>query len=165
MLHLELAGRSNPPLPLARLRAGGQLAELRADDLRFSAEETAAPPCPGPIRRHCRAGRRAAEDSTRIAHLRVTPHGGIGSYRPRERSTRPGPRCYRVWAWRLAEEMTVKQIRIQRPGARRERSRREALPPDPRDPDVVRAKALARSGRPRRQVPGRAVPVPRPAET
>jgi MalT-like TPR region len=26
----------------------------------------AAPPCPGPARRHCRAGRRAAEDSTRM---------------------------------------------------------------------------------------------------
>lgn len=54
----------------------------------------------------------------------------------------------------------MKQTRIQRPRARRERPWREALPPDPRDPDVVRAKALARSGHPRRQVPGRAVPVP-----
>ena len=33
--------RADPPLPLARLRAGGQLAELRAADLRFSAEEAA----------------------------------------------------------------------------------------------------------------------------
>jgi LuxR family transcriptional regulator, maltose regulon positive regulatory protein len=41
-LHLVLASRSDPPLPLARLRAGGQLAELRAADLRFSAEEAAA---------------------------------------------------------------------------------------------------------------------------
>ena len=41
-LHLVLAGRSDPPLPLARLRAGGQLAELRADELRFTAEEAAA---------------------------------------------------------------------------------------------------------------------------
>src|SRR5262249_26910178 len=31
-----------PPLPLARLRAGRQLAELRADDLRFTADEAAA---------------------------------------------------------------------------------------------------------------------------
>ena len=38
-LHLVLAGRSDPPLPLARLRAGRQLAELRARDLRFTAEE------------------------------------------------------------------------------------------------------------------------------
>src|SRR5438876_166643 len=37
-----LAGRSDPPLRLPRLRAGGQLAELRADDLRFSADEAAA---------------------------------------------------------------------------------------------------------------------------
>ncbi len=41
-LHLVLASRADPPLPLARLRAGGQLAELRTADLRFSAEETAA---------------------------------------------------------------------------------------------------------------------------
>jgi len=37
-----VASRADPPLPLARLRAGGQLAELRAADLRFTAEETAA---------------------------------------------------------------------------------------------------------------------------
>ena len=41
-LHLVLASRSDPPLPLARLRAGGQLAELRAAELRFTAEEAAA---------------------------------------------------------------------------------------------------------------------------
>jgi len=37
----------------------------------------------------------------------------------------------------------MKRIRIQRPRARRERDWGEALPPDPRDPDVVRVKALA----------------------
>jgi LuxR family transcriptional regulator, maltose regulon positive regulatory protein len=41
-VHLVLASRADPALPLARLRAGGQLAELRADDLRFTAEEAAA---------------------------------------------------------------------------------------------------------------------------
>jgi LuxR family transcriptional regulator, maltose regulon positive regulatory protein len=41
-VNLVLVGRSDPPLPLARLRASGQLAELRADDLRFTAEEAAA---------------------------------------------------------------------------------------------------------------------------
>ena len=40
-LHLVLASRADPPLPLARLRASGQLAELRTADLRFSAEEAA----------------------------------------------------------------------------------------------------------------------------
>jgi hypothetical protein len=77
--------------------------------------------------------------------------------------TRRGTPCRRARTWRLAKEMTVKQTRIQRPRARRARPWHEALPPDPRDPDVVRAKALARSGHPRRRVPGRAVPVPRPA--
>src|SRR6266516_1741119 len=41
-LHLVLASRADPPLPLARLRAGAQLAELRTADLRFTAEEAAA---------------------------------------------------------------------------------------------------------------------------
>src|SRR6266566_6610081 len=40
-LRLVLASRSDPPLPLARLRAGGQLAELRAAELRFTTEEAA----------------------------------------------------------------------------------------------------------------------------
>ena len=40
-LHLVLASRSDPPLPLARLRARGQLTELRADELRFTPDETA----------------------------------------------------------------------------------------------------------------------------
>jgi LuxR family maltose regulon positive regulatory protein len=41
-LHLVVAGRSDPPLPLADLRAGGRLAELRAADLRFTTAEVAA---------------------------------------------------------------------------------------------------------------------------
>ena len=41
-LHLVLASRAGPPLPLPRLRAGGQLAELCTDDLRFTADEAAA---------------------------------------------------------------------------------------------------------------------------
>jgi len=38
-LRLVLASRADPPLPLARLRARGQLAELRQRDLRFTVEE------------------------------------------------------------------------------------------------------------------------------
>jgi LuxR family maltose regulon positive regulatory protein len=40
-LQLVLASRVEPPLPLARLRARGQLLELRAADLRFTPKETA----------------------------------------------------------------------------------------------------------------------------
>jgi LuxR family maltose regulon positive regulatory protein len=40
-VHLVLATREDPPLPLARLRARGQLTELRAADLRFTAGEAA----------------------------------------------------------------------------------------------------------------------------
>jgi ATP/maltotriose-dependent transcriptional regulator MalT len=41
-LKLALASRSDPPLALARLRARGQLTELRAAELRFTPEEAAA---------------------------------------------------------------------------------------------------------------------------
>ena len=40
-LHLVLASRADPPLPLARLRARGELVEIRAADLRFTPEEAA----------------------------------------------------------------------------------------------------------------------------
>jgi LuxR family maltose regulon positive regulatory protein len=40
-LHTVIATREDPPLPLARLRARGQLTELRATDLRFTPSEAA----------------------------------------------------------------------------------------------------------------------------
>lgn len=40
-LHLLIVTRSDPPLPLTRLRARAQVAELRAADLRFSTDEAA----------------------------------------------------------------------------------------------------------------------------
>jgi LuxR family maltose regulon positive regulatory protein len=39
-MHLALATRADPPLPVARLRGQGQLTELRQTDLRFTIEET-----------------------------------------------------------------------------------------------------------------------------
>ncbi len=42
VMHLVATARADPPLSLARLRARGQLAEIRMDRLRFSAAETAA---------------------------------------------------------------------------------------------------------------------------
>ncbi len=54
-LRIVLSSRADPPLPLARLRARGQLAELRAAELRFTSDEAAAllagsagPGLPGP---------------------------------------------------------------------------------------------------------------------
>ena len=38
-MHLVIATRADPPLPLARLRARGQMSEVRAEDLRFVREE------------------------------------------------------------------------------------------------------------------------------
>jgi hypothetical protein len=45
----------------------------------------------------------------------------------------------------VIEEPAVKRIRIDRHRTRRERPWSEILPPDPRDPDIVRVKALARA--------------------
>ena len=53
---LVLASRSEPPLPLSRLRARGELAEIRQGDLRFDATEVAAL-----LRQHGVAGARADE--------------------------------------------------------------------------------------------------------
>ncbi|MDQ1324350.1 MAG: hypothetical protein QG587_1686, partial [Chloroflexota bacterium] len=41
-VHLVVITRSDPPLPLARMRARGELVEVRAADLRFTTEEAAA---------------------------------------------------------------------------------------------------------------------------
>jgi LuxR family transcriptional regulator, maltose regulon positive regulatory protein len=41
-IHLVIASRADPPLPLARLRGRGQLVEIRAADLRFTPGEAAA---------------------------------------------------------------------------------------------------------------------------
>ena len=41
-VRLVIAGRADPALPLARLRARGELVEIRATDLRFTVDETAA---------------------------------------------------------------------------------------------------------------------------
>jgi LuxR family transcriptional regulator, maltose regulon positive regulatory protein len=40
-VHLVVAGRADPPLPLGRLRARGELVEIRAADLRFTSAEAA----------------------------------------------------------------------------------------------------------------------------
>jgi LuxR family maltose regulon positive regulatory protein len=41
-VHLVIASRADPPLPLARMRARGELTELRAAELRFTPDEAAA---------------------------------------------------------------------------------------------------------------------------
>jgi LuxR family maltose regulon positive regulatory protein len=41
-MHLVILSRADPPLPLPRLRARGEVIEIRADDLRFTTEEVVA---------------------------------------------------------------------------------------------------------------------------
>jgi len=59
----------------------------------------------------------------------------------------------------------VQRIRIHRHRVRRERPWHDVLPPDPRDPDVVRAKALARAGDRAGGRTARQSHSPQPAET
>jgi len=58
----------------------------------------------------------------------------------------------------------VSRTRIHRPTVRRERASQEDLPSDPRDPDVVRAKALARASDRVGRGTARQSRSPRPAE-
>lgn len=53
--HLVIATRSDPPLPLARMRATGEVVEIRVDDLRFTREEV--------TRLVTRSGRRPLPDA------------------------------------------------------------------------------------------------------
>lgn len=41
-LHIVISTRADPPIPIARLRSWGQVAEIRTDDLRFTPDEAAA---------------------------------------------------------------------------------------------------------------------------
>jgi LuxR family maltose regulon positive regulatory protein len=68
-LRLVLASRSDPPLALARLRARGQLTELRAAELRFTADEAAA------LLRHMAAGIGGALPDAAVAALAARTEG------------------------------------------------------------------------------------------
>ncbi|MEO6890182.1 MAG: LuxR C-terminal-related transcriptional regulator [Ktedonobacteraceae bacterium] len=67
-MHVLIASRSEPPLPLARLRVRGQLTELRTPDLRFTQEETA---------RFLRQGARLDLSSEDILALQARTEGWI----------------------------------------------------------------------------------------
>ncbi len=68
-LRLVLASRSDPPLALARLRGRGQLTELRAAELRFTADEAAA------LLRQGVAGHGEALPETAVAALAARTEG------------------------------------------------------------------------------------------
>ena len=69
-LHLVISTRADPLLPLARLRARGELVEVRAADLRFTADEVGGLP----QRRH-----RAGPDAPDIAALEGRTEGWIAA--------------------------------------------------------------------------------------
>jgi hypothetical protein len=59
----------------------------------------------------------------------------------------------------------MKQVRAKKSRSPREHPWDEALPADPRDPDILRAKALARTGKPGQRMTGHAVTVGESAES
>lgn len=71
-LHLVITTRAEPPLPLARLRVRGQLAEFQADDLRFSADE---------IRAFARQAIPFALSPEAVAHLEARTEGWAAGLR------------------------------------------------------------------------------------
>ena len=68
-MHRFWRAAADPPLPLARLRAGGQLAELRAAELRFTPGEAAA------LLRHAGAGSGLALPDASVAALAARAEG------------------------------------------------------------------------------------------
>ena len=86
-LRLVLASRADPSLPLARLRSGGQLAELRAADLRFTAEEatallkeTAGPDLPGTAMAALEARTEGWAAGLRLAALSLRGHADVAAF-------------------------------------------------------------------------------------
>ena len=68
-LQVALSSRADPPLALARLRARGQLAELRAAELRFTADEAAA------LLQHAAAGPSVTLPDADVAALTARTEG------------------------------------------------------------------------------------------
>ena len=88
-LHVALTSRSDPPLALARLRARGQLTELRAADLRFTADEAAA------LLRQGAAVSDTALPETAVAALAARTEGWAAGQQPAALSLRGPARCRR----------------------------------------------------------------------
>ena len=74
-VHVVMTTRADPPLPLARLRARGELVEIRAADLRFTPEEATGVPQRGDGSEPDGAGCRRAGRAYRRLDRRA-PAGG-----------------------------------------------------------------------------------------
>ncbi|MDN5932790.1 MAG: AAA family ATPase, partial [Pseudonocardia sp.] len=96
-VRLVLAGRLDPVLPVARLRMENQLCELRAEQLRFSAEESAT------LMERC--GLRLAPGQTALLHGRTG--GWVAGLRLAALSMRGHPEPDRFLAEFSGDERTV----------------------------------------------------------
>ena len=122
-LRVVIAGRSDPPLPLARLRARGELTELRAAELGFTVDEaaallTAVGDMPVDVRRGGRAPR---------------AHRGLGR-RPAARGPDDPPRGATGRGGRPARRRRPAHPRLPVPGGRRPARSGPARPARPGRP-------------------------------
>ena len=157
-LHVVLATRSDPPLPLARMRARGQLVEVRAADLRFTVEESAAY-LNGPM------GLRLSEGD--VAALDGRTEGWIAALQLAALSMQGRDDVERVHR-RVRRRRPLHRGLPRRGGPRPPAAGRPRVPAADVDPRAAHRPALRRRHRTRRRQgdPGGArarQPVPRPA--
>ena len=157
-LHLVVATRSDPPLPLARLRARGDLAEVRATQLRLSDAEAAA---------LLRAALGAELDAADVATLQQRTEGWPAGLYLAALSLRDRPDARAFIASFAGDDRHVVDYLVSEvlAGEPRRRARVPAAHVDPRA--LLRAalrRGHRRSGRRRAARADRAPqPVPRPA--
>src|SRR6266550_3241759 len=104
-LRVVVSSRADPPLPLARLRARGQLAELRVADLRFTPEEAAAllgeaagPGLPGTAVAALVARTEGWAAGLQLAGLSLRGHADAAGLR--RRSAAATASCWTTWPMR-----------------------------------------------------------------
>ncbi|MCW2997443.1 MAG: pknK 2 [Solirubrobacterales bacterium] len=114
-LRLMILTRSDPPFPLGRLRANGGLAELRAEDLRFTIPETEAL-----LNRRLGLGLDGAD----VAHLRERTEGWIAGLSLAAISLRehPDPKAF-VRAFAGTNRHVVDYLKTEVPALQREEER------------------------------------------
>ena len=108
-LQLVLATRTDPALPLGALRAHGQLLELRADELRFTARRRRVPQRPARART-CPRRRRVARRAHRGVAGRPLPGGALAGGQGRQARARDGLRRHERARRRLPLERGARRL-------------------------------------------------------
>ena len=140
-VHLVIASRADPALPLARLRARGELVEIRAADLRFTADEAAAYLNEAMGLALTAAGRRRAGGADRGLDRRAPARGAVDA----------GPRRRRRLHRRVRRRRPLHRRLPGRGGPAAPARRRPELPAADLDPEPADRPAVRRRHRPGRR--------------